>query len=121
MNTQQEENVPRKKQLQRLNELLEENNMTRSALAQLLGINKSTITRWFDGKIGSIKATYLDRLSNYFNVNPWWLLGYETTKEKENEHHKLLRDEIYDVLSTLSDSQLDDVKKYIDTFIKKRY
>lgn len=91
--------------------------MTRSKLAELLHINKSTITKWFKGKIGSMKETHLVTISNYFNVNLWWLLGYDSPKEKENEEHRNLRNEVTDILLRLTNNQLKEVLKFIKVFL----
>ena len=119
MDTQIEVEKLRNNQLKRLNELLTENSMTRVELAKLLNVNKSTITKWFNGQISSMKESHLIKLSDYFNVNPWWLLGYEAEKEKETTEHKGLREDIANILEKCTIEQLKDIKKFIDAFILK--
>ena len=50
-----------------LEDLLSKNNMTYSNLAQILGINKSTISMWKTGK-NLPRMELLDRIADYFGI-----------------------------------------------------
>lgn len=58
----------------RLNELLNEYEMTYAQLSQKLDINKSTISMWSTGQVLP-KAETLLKLSDFFHVSPAYLMG----------------------------------------------
>jgi transcriptional regulator with XRE-family HTH domain len=64
---------------QRLSELMQSSGMTKYRLSKLAGCSATTVTNWLSGK--EITPTYLQRVSEIFNVTTDFLLGSEQ-KEK---------------------------------------
>lgn len=60
--------------MKRLNELLQENKITKYKLAKDLNVNKQTVIFWCEG-INEPKIHYLKDLANYFQVSADYLLG----------------------------------------------
>lgn len=59
-----------------LKELRTENNITQEQLAQKIGTNQKTITRWESG-ISEPSAYYLAKIAKFFHVSVDYLLGLE--------------------------------------------
>lgn len=49
--------------------------VTLDDMAQKIGINKSTISRYERGEIENPKIPVIDAMANYLHVNPSWLIG----------------------------------------------
>lgn len=101
----------------RLQELREERKMSLRKFAEFIGVNKSTLFDWEKGNVGSLKTTSIKSICDKCNVSPLWIMGYEVPKEKETEEHRGLRNEISDSLLSMTMGQLQDIKKFIETFI----
>lgn len=54
-------------------------------IAQLTGVNKSTVLRWERGETDRIKITTISALATHYNVSPAWLLGADVPMEIESE------------------------------------
>ena len=67
----------------RLNQLLEENHITRYKLAKDFNCSKATIINWCDG-INEPKATQIKELAIYFDVTTDYLLGLENEDGSKN-------------------------------------
>ena len=69
-----------------LNELLDDNNLSRLQLAKNIGIDHSTINGYFNKNY----YPYLDiaiKISNYFNCSLDYLFGLSINKENENTNN----------------------------------
>lgn len=74
---------------ERLNKLLEENQITMYRLAKDFQCSKATITNWCYGQ-NEPKATEIARLAQYFDVSADYLLGLENengTKINAPKYH----------------------------------
>lgn len=104
----------------RIKECMEENEDTAATLSKKLGINRSTITRWFNGDTDSIKSEFLMRISKLYNVNIGWLLGIEGEgKTVEPELLKSARKEVYDMLKNVSMEDIQRIKQMINLMLGK--
>lgn len=63
--------------MNRLKELRKEKKLTLFELADYLGINEKTISRWENGE-STIKSDKAQKLADHFGVSVGYLLGYET-------------------------------------------
>lgn len=71
----------------RFSTLVKENDIEIQKLVEMLGLrSKSTIYRYMNGEMAP-KVTTVKYLSEIFNVNPIWLMGYDVPKEIK--HKKL--------------------------------
>ncbi len=70
---------------ERIDRLLMENGLNDSALAEIAGVGKSTVSGWRSGKYNP-KENKLQRIADYFDVSIEWLIGatdYRTKGEQE--------------------------------------
>lgn len=68
--------------MNRLKELRKKSKTTQKQIANLLGVSEMTISRWENETELSIKHEYINKLSDYFNVNADYLLGYADEPHK---------------------------------------
>lgn len=69
--------------MNRLKELRKEKKLSQKEIADFLGVNEKTISRWENGE-SQLKADKAQALANYFGVSAGYLLGYSEFRE-ENE------------------------------------
>lgn len=95
--------------LDRIINLLKENNKKQSDLTDYLGISKNAFTNW---KIGdnSSYMKYLPKIAEFFGVSVDSLLGRETPTTANNFTYAL-----YDELAhDLSEEQIQQLKQFAD-------
>ena len=68
----------------RLKQLMEENNETIYTLSSVVNLSPSTICRYTKGSM-SPKIPTIEMLSQYFCVNPSWLMGISDQRNSINE------------------------------------
>lgn len=61
----------------RIKELRESRNMTMEEFGKLFGVTKTSVYYWELGHNGRMKASTIQKMSEYFNVSPLWLSGMD--------------------------------------------
>ena len=89
----------------RLRNLRFEKNLTGEQLANAIGVKKTTISTWENGKAFPEIGTLI-KLANYFDVSIDYILGRNNATSNDKT-----------ILDNLSDEQLEKAKSYIE-FIK---
>lgn len=107
--------------MNRLKELRKKSKTTQKQIANLLGVSEMTISRWENETELSIKHEYINKLSDYFNVNADYLLGYadephktmEDLVQQNPEHFLSDEDGLQDISPQgLVGASLEDNKRY---------
>lgn len=68
----------------RLIALMDEKGVSGGDIARLLGVSRTAVSAWRRGAVANMKAVYILRLAQYFNVNPRWLETGFGPKEGSN-------------------------------------
>ena len=68
----------------RLKQAREMNHITLEEAGKKVDVHKSTVLRWENGDTEKIKLPIIEILSNYYNVNPVWLMGYDVPMNSNN-------------------------------------
>ncbi len=70
---------------ERFSELIKNSNLTYEEIAHELGLkSKGTVAKYASGQIQNIGPVMIDKIANFFNVSPIWLLGYT-----DDRHYKI--------------------------------
>ena len=93
--------------------------MTLEQVANKCGVQKSTVRKWEEGLIKTIKYEHMAMLAEIFNVSLAWLMGMNVPMRNEESEHKMIRNEISDKLMFLSTSDLKKLNIIIDTMFSK--
>lgn len=95
--------------LNRIIQLLKENNMKQVELTDYLRISRNAFTNW---KIGdnSSYMKYLPQIAEFFNVSVDYLLGKETPTPENNFTYALYNELAHD----LSEDQIQQLKQFAD-------
>ena len=100
---------------ERLKLLMDLNSLNAVALATNLKVNKSVISRYLSGQM-SPRQDRIDLISNFFNVNHAWLMGYDCEMYKQNE----TKSKIIDALKDINDEEtLMQIYLYIKKLLRK--
>ena len=116
----------------RLKEAMDRAGMKQTDLAEVTGLNKSTISRYLSGAVEP-KQTAVHKLAKALNVNEFWLWGYDAPAERSPEQKKnddlvkvivqLRSDpEFFNVVSMLAElpaEQYASIKQLIATLVHK--
>lgn len=74
--------------MNRLKELREEKKITQQEVAEILGVNVKTVSRWEKGE-NEIKLAQANMLTDYFGVSVGYLLGYEVDNKTDGLSDKI--------------------------------
>ena len=97
--------------MNRLKDLRQKINMSQDDVANLLHINRTTLTKWETGKHNPDIDTIIF-LAEYFGVTTDYLLGVES-KTKNNTNKNLEIDDVTGI-ENLEDESKEDLKKYLE-------
>ena len=101
--------------LEKIENLMQENNLTANKLAIACKLQNNTFTYWKNGKTKpTIDA--LIRIADYFNVSIDYLVGRETpaTKQESNNANKAVNSALLIRIESLDELQQAKVMAYID-------
>lgn len=101
----------------RIKYLREENDMTLEEFGKIAGVGKSSVFRWEEGNIKNINTSSIKALSDHFNINPLWLLGYDVPRHRPTDKEDELQREISNLCFNLDEQQLKKVITFIKDFI----
>lgn len=96
--------------MNRLKELRKEKKDTQAELANLMGVNVKTISRWEKGEF-EIKPAQAKMFADYFGVSVGYLLGYSDKEERSSsiELKNDIRRELMDSYPTNAKANLLDI------------
>ena len=106
---------------QRLSELIETTDETTYSLADKLGLNPATISRYANGLMKP-KVPTVASIAQIFDVNEAWLMGYDVEMKKDKEQQKAISDkELMFALfgGDVTPDKLEEVKKFAE-FVKNK-
>lgn len=90
--------------MNRLKELRKEKKYTQAQIAELMGVNVKTISRWEKGEF-EIKPAQAKMLADYFGVSETYLLGYSDLKNEADIKVAVL-DETIEKLCVIKDNMI---------------
>ena len=91
--------------------------MTQEELGKLVGVQKSAIAKYENGRVINIKRSTLQKISSALNMSPTNLLFEESPKEAANLHVKIITD--FELMDALRDYYClsEDSKKMVRDLI----
>ena len=119
---------------ERLSEMMRELDLTQADIVRRTGIQKGTLSNYLNGK-RIPNQEQLSMLSDPYNVNPAWLMGYDlpmfltslpnnTNKDSSFETLTIYNDngkkigevKVEDLIATFSNGRFNRIKAYYDAF-----
>lgn len=91
----------------RLKQLRKEKHLTLEKAANLIGVQKSAYRKMELGITKGVKISYIQKLADYYQVNPAWLCGYDVNKYLTQKNKYIL--EITEFIEHLSERDLKKV------------
>lgn len=101
---------------ERIRKLRKEHSMTQSELGEILGVQKSAIAKYENGKVKNIKADTIKKLCDLFDVTTDYLLGLDAEEKVSNKYHDVPKDVVTYLFGGDPDLQLlrDVANDYVD-------
>ncbi len=86
-----------------------EKGYTQEELAELVGVKKSAVAKWENGRVSEIKRSNLKRLSEALGLNPNELVGSElqTKKPPDNSGLSERKKAFIEIVKQMSEAELD--------------
>lgn len=108
--------------IERLKELFDtDKNKTKTA--EKLGVARSTVYYWLQGRTNSLDIDTLKKISKIYGVRIDWILGDDVPKElpvdREKKETDIIRKRINEKLDLLKMDELKNVETIIDMFLSK--
>lgn len=72
---------------ERIKKLRKEKGMTQQQLGEMLGVQKSAIAKYENGRVPNLKKETISRLAEIFNVTPNYLLGIDEPTYQRHDHN----------------------------------
>lgn len=67
--------------------------LTQEQLGEIVGVKKSAIAKYEKGRVENLKRATIEKLANYFNVSPSYILGMQDESMDIMVKYKLLSPE----------------------------
>lgn len=96
---------------ERLKEILEIREIKPSKLAELVDINKSTISQYLNGEYEP-KRKRIELFAKTLNVNEAWLIGYDVDMKRETQPKKQEESNMNKIISQLTPEELSKLEKF---------
>lgn len=113
-------NMMMEKCSKRLKECRIKNNFSIDYISKKINVPSNKIERWEDGITSDINNKVLGILSDLYDVNPVWLMGYDVPMDKNFKEHQdtdtNFRYAEYNGLNTegLTEEDIEEIKAYIE-------
>ncbi len=92
-----------------IKKLRKEHKLTQEELGAIIGVQKSAIAKYEHGRVENLKRSSIEKLANYFNVSPSYILGISDDVEVELPTPEVTRTiNIYEPLSCGNGLFVDD-------------
>ena len=72
---------------ERIKKLRKEKGLTQQQLGEMLGVQKSAIAKYENGRVPNLKKETISRLAEIFNVTPNYLLGIDEPSLRGHSHN----------------------------------
>ena len=86
--------------------------LTQEELAEKIGVQKSAVAKWENGRVSEIKRSNLKRLSEALDLEPHQLLGEQ--KEKPTVNDDELSEDMQKLISRLKKLPEDKIRMLLD-------
>lgn len=92
-----------------IKKLRKEHKLTQEDLGAIIGVQKSAIAKYENGRVENLKRSTIEKLANYFNVSPSYILGIQEGVDVDLPTPEVTRTiNIYEPLSCGSGLFVDD-------------
>lgn len=97
--------------------------LTQQELADMLGLQKSAIAKYENGRVQNIKRSTLEKMAAILHCTPSFLMGFEDTPSRleEDKHPTTDRtirlSKYYELCQQLNNDNLDRLNKYAETLL----
>ena len=100
----------------RIDQLMKHQNKKIKDLNDYLGLKQSTYDNWKRGKSESY-LKHIDRIAEYLNVTPNYLICGSDSVEKAEDRHKMMEDRLVNMFRSISDKDAEVLMKIVYAFV----
>lgn len=89
------------KMAKRIRECRTQKQLTQEELANKLGLKKSAIAKYENGRVENIKRTTIEEMANIFGCKPSYLMGWDTVSDNDIGNI-FANDNLFEVINNMS-------------------
>lgn len=108
----------------RIKQLREERRMTQEELGKILGVQKSAVAKYENGKVSNMKRSSIKKLADFFGVSSAYILGYSEQQilKQTIKVDALSTEEIslVEAIRSMTDEEVKELSNFVDYIISKR-
>lgn len=108
----------------RIKKLREERRMTQEELGKILGVQKSAVAKYENGKVSNMKRSSIKKLADFFGVSSAYILGYSEQQilKQAIKVDTLSAEEIslVEAIRSMTDEEVKELSNFVDYIISKR-
>ena len=108
----------------RIKQLREEKKMTQEELGNILGVQKSAVAKYENGKVSNMKRSSIKKLADFFGVSSAYILGYSEQQilQEAIKVDTLSTEEIslVEAIRSMTDEEVKELSNFVDYIISKR-
>ena len=108
----------------RIKQLREERRMTQEELGKILGVQKSAVAKYENGKVSNMKRSSIKKLADFFGVSSAYILGYSEQQilKQAIKVDTLFTEEIslVEAIRSMTDEEVKELSNFVDYIISKR-
>lgn len=108
----------------RIKQLREERRMTQEELGKILGVQKSAVAKYENGKVSNMKRSSIKKLADFFGVSSAYILGYSEQQilKQTIKVDTLSKEEIslVEAIRSMTDEEVKELSSFVDYIISKR-
>ena len=101
---------------QRIKEKRLEMHMTQEELAEKLGLQKSAICKYENGRVTNIKRATIQKMADLFGCSPTWLMGLREEDNLDTAIEASNDAAFFKKYKSLTPAQKDAINQIIDQF-----
>lgn len=85
--------------------------LTQEELADKLGLKKSAIAKYENGRVENIKRTTIEEMANIFGCKPSYLMGWDTVSD-EDIGNTFANDNLFEIIGNISSLSPQEKKHF---------
>ncbi len=107
-----------------LRELRMERGLTQEEVGKVIGVQKAAIQKYEKGDVENMKRSSIQKLSDFYNVSPSYLMGLEEKKDANSEVSEIFKNRpelkiLFNLTKDATKEEVEKAVKIIETMLGK--
>lgn len=104
---------------ERIKELRTKKGVTQEELGKVIGVTKATIMKYEKGMVENLKRSSIEKLANYLDVTPSYLMCLENVEQKEKMNDFRFASHNGINIDGLDENDIEEITRFVE-FIRNK-